>query len=259
VPQVAVVVPAPTRWVEHAAGWAAHRPWLAVIAALALVAHIAARNVVASWRHRYHATDARLVTIAPPPEVDPAAAAALWANLAGILTPSHRRRILHGVPHVVFQYSWTGRQLLISLWVPGSVPEGAVEAAVRGAWPGAATTTEAATDPIPAAVDAQTGGHLLPVAAEWLPLRTDHDADPLRALMAAGSQLHGGEYACVQVLAPARLPPPGEPGAARGRQVARGQDRPADHQPRVAAAVADRGVPTRPLQYRPDLGAGGAA
>jgi len=32
-------------------------------------------------------------------------------------------------------------------------------------------------------------------------LRTDHDADPLRALMAAGSQLHGGEYTCVQILA----------------------------------------------------------
>jgi hypothetical protein len=90
--------------------WAAHRPWLAVVAALALVGYIAARNVVASWRHRFHATDARLVAIAPPPEVDPAAAAALWANLAGILTPARRRRILHGVLHVVFQYAWTGRQ-----------------------------------------------------------------------------------------------------------------------------------------------------
>jgi hypothetical protein len=172
--------------------WAAHRPWLAVVAALALVGYIAARNVVASWRHRFHATDARLVAIAPPPEVDPAAAAALWANLAGILTPARRRRILHGVLHVVFQYAWTGRQLLISIWIPGSVPQGAVEAAVRGAWPGAATTTVAATDPIPATVGAQTGGHLLPLYAEWLPLRTDHDADSLRALMAAGSQLHGG-------------------------------------------------------------------
>src|SRR5205823_13836052 len=85
------------------------------------------------------------------------------------------------------------------------VPAGAVEAAVRGAWPGATVTTTDATDPIPEKVDAATGGHLLPVAAEWLPLRTDHDADPLRALMAAGAQLHGGEYACVQVLArPAR-------------------------------------------------------
>jgi len=187
--------------VEHAALWAAHRPWLAIVPAVVLVAWIAGRNLLASWRHRHHAADARVVTIAPPPQVDPAGAAALWANLAGVLTPSRRRRILYGTPHVAVQYAWTGRQLLISLWVPGSVPQGAVEAAVRGAWPGAATTTAPATDPIPAEVDAQTGGHLLPVAAEWLPLRTDHDADPLRALMSAGAQLHGGEYACVQILA----------------------------------------------------------
>ena len=195
-------VPAPTRWVETATLWAAHRPWLALLLPVALVCYIAGRNVRASWRHRHHATDARLVTIAPPPQVDPTNAAALWANLAGILTPSRRRRLLYGSPHVVFQYVWTGRHLLISIWVPGTVPHGAVEAAVRGAWPGATvTTTEPADDPIPAKVDAQTGGHLLPTAAEWLPLRTDHDADPLRALMAAGSQLHGGEYTCVQILA----------------------------------------------------------
>ncbi len=201
VPSTAVPVPAPSRWAEHVLLWAAHRPWLAILPPLALVCWIAGRNVAAGWRHRRHAADARLVTIAPPPQVETANAAALWANLAGILTPSRRRRILYGTPHVVWQYAWTGRQLLISLWVPGTVPHGAVEAAVRGAWPGAAVTTEPATDPIPANVDVATGGHLLPMAAEWLPLRTDHDADPLRALLAAGSQLHGGEYAAVQILA----------------------------------------------------------
>jgi len=196
------ISPPGARWVEHAALWAAHRPWLALLLPLGLVMYIAGRNLLDSWRHRHHAADARLVTIAPPPQVDPANAAALWANLAGILTPARRRRLVHGTPHVVFQYVWTGRHLLISIWVPGTVPHGAVEAAVRGAWPGATVTTDQpAPDPIPAKVDAETGGHLLPTAAEWLPLRTDHDADPLRALMAAGSQLHGGEYACVQVLA----------------------------------------------------------
>ncbi len=201
VPSTAVPVPAPSRWAEHVLLWAVHRPWLAVLPALFLVCWVAGRNLVGGRRHRHHAADARLVTIAPPPQVETANAAALWANLAGVLTPSRRRRILYGVPHVVWQYAWTGRQLLISVWVPGTVPHGAVEAAVRGAWPGAAVTTAPATDPIPAQVDAQTGGHLLPVAAEWLPLRTDHDTDPLRALLAAGSQLHGGEYAAVQILA----------------------------------------------------------
>ncbi|WP_412769016.1 type IV secretory system conjugative DNA transfer family protein [Micromonospora zamorensis] len=185
-----------------AAGWATQRPWLAAVAAGGLIVWIAARNLVEIGRHRRHARGARLVTIAPPPEVDPHSAPALWANLAGVLTPSRRRRLLHGAPHVVWQYTWSGRQLLISIWVPGTVPAGAVEAAVRAAWPSAATTTDdKPPPPIPLGARPAAGGHLLPVYAEWLPLATDHDTDPLRPLMAAGAQLKSGEYACVQVLA----------------------------------------------------------
>ncbi|MFC4092290.1 type IV secretory system conjugative DNA transfer family protein [Micromonospora sp. GCM10011541] len=172
------------------------------MAAAALVVFVAGRNLLALWRHRRHADGARLVTIAPPPEVDPHSAQALWANLTGTLTASRRRRRLYGSPHVVWQYTWTGRRLLISVWVPGTVPPGAVEAAIRAAWPGAACTTDdTPPPPMPIDVPAAVGGHLLPTAAEWLPLHTDHDNDPLRALMSAGSQLRAGEHACVQVLA----------------------------------------------------------
>ncbi|HEX8629932.1 MAG TPA: DUF87 domain-containing protein [Catenuloplanes sp.] len=182
--------------------WAIGRPWLLAVAAGLLIAWVAARNVLAGWRHRRHATGARLVTIAPPPEVDAHGSAAVWANLAGTLTPSRRNRLLYGTPHVVWQYTWTGRQLLISVWVPGTVPPGAVEAAIRGAWPGAACTTEAdAPPPIPLEADPAVGGHLLPQQPEWLPFNTDHDSDPLRALMSAGAQLRPAEHACVQVLA----------------------------------------------------------
>ncbi|MEO3780487.1 DUF87 domain-containing protein [Micromonospora sp. B11E3] len=185
-----------------AAAWAAQRPWLLAVAATALAAYVAGRNLLALWRHRRHADGARLVTIAPPPEVDAHSAAALWANLAGTLTPSRRRRWLYGSPHVAWQYTWTGRRLLISVWVPGTVPPGAVEAAVRAAWPGAACTTDdTPTPPIPLDLPAAVGGHLLPIAAEWLPFATDHDNDPLRALMSAGSNLRADEHACVQVLA----------------------------------------------------------
>ena len=76
------------------------------------------------WRHHRQAHGARLVTIAPPPEVDPAGAGALWANLAGTLAPSWRRRLVYGTPHVVWQYAWAGRQLTIIVWVPGTVPAG---------------------------------------------------------------------------------------------------------------------------------------
>ncbi len=190
------------RWVLDAAGWVAQRPWLLAVAASMLVAFVAGRNLLQLWRHRRHAAGARLVTIAPPPEVDPHGAAALWANLAGTLTPSRRRRLLYGSPHVVWQYSWTGRRLLISVWVPGTVARGALEAAVRAAWPGAACAVEdSAAPPMPLGVPVAVGGHLLPAAAEWLPLHTGHDNDPVRALMSAGSQLKADEYACVQVLA----------------------------------------------------------
>ncbi|MET7752372.1 DUF87 domain-containing protein [Micromonospora sp. NPDC005367] len=189
------------RWVLDIAAWTVQRPWLLAVAAAVLLAYVAGRNLLARWRHHHHADRARLVTIAPPPEVDPRSAAALWANLHGTLTPSRRRRLLYGTPHVVWQYTWTGRRLLISVWVPGSVPRGAVEAAVRGAWPGAACTIDYSPGP-PMPLDATAvGGHLLPYAAEWLPLTTDHGNDPLRALMAAGSSLRADEHACVQVLA----------------------------------------------------------
>ncbi|MEV0133696.1 DUF87 domain-containing protein [Dactylosporangium sp. NPDC050688] len=198
--------------------WTAGRPWLlAVIAAALLVAWVAGRNVLDGWRHRHHATGARLVTIAPPPNVEEHNAAALWANLHGVLTPSRRHRLLYGCPHVVWQYTWTGRQLLISIWVPGTVPPGAVEAAIRAAWPAAATTTDPdAPPPIPLQATAAVGGHLLPQAAEWLPFNTDFDADPLRALIAAGAQLRPREHACVQILT--RPAPPRR--AARARRAA---------------------------------------
>ncbi|MFI7075057.1 helicase HerA domain-containing protein [Micromonospora sediminicola] len=192
----------PAAALVDAAVWATQRPWLAAVAAGLLIVWIAVRNLVEIWRHRHHAHGARLVTIAPPPEVDPHSAPALWANLAGVLAPSRRRRLLYGAPHVVWQYTWSGRQLLISIWVPGSVPRGAVEAAVRAAWPGSATTTdENPPPPIPLDAHPAAGGHLLPVYAEWLPLSTDHDTDPLRPLMSAGAQLKPREYACVQILA----------------------------------------------------------
>ncbi|MEV6523148.1 type IV secretion system DNA-binding domain-containing protein [Longispora sp. NPDC051575] len=190
---------------EDTTRWVIDRPWLAAIAIAALFAIVAARNLIATQRHRHHAAGATQVTIATPPDVDLAVARALWANLAGILTPSRWKRLLYGTPHLVWQYAWAGRQLTISIWVPGTIPPGIVERAVRGAWPSAScTTSDQPADPLPAA-PAAAGGHLLPTAAEWLPLASGHDIDPLRAVFAAGTGLHDGEHAAVQILArPAR-------------------------------------------------------
>jgi hypothetical protein len=128
------------------AGWFADRPWLAVVLALAVVVVVAvdhtARAAVWRWRHRRLSTHAHQILITPPPEVDAAGAAAWWANLHDLLSPSWRRRLLYGVPHIAVEYRWSGRQLTIVVWVPGTVPAGPIAAAVRAAWPGAACTID---------------------------------------------------------------------------------------------------------------------
>jgi hypothetical protein len=181
--------------------WLVHRPWLALVATAAVAVWVAARVLIAGWRHRHHSNHAQLVTIAPPPEVDLAGARALWANLSGTLSPAWRRRLLFGTPHVAWEYQWTGRQLTISLWVPGTVPVTAVEAAIRGAWPGAATSRQPTTAPVPVDAPVAAGGQLLPAYPEWFPFAIDHDTDPLRAVVAAGHGLRDHEHACVQILA----------------------------------------------------------
>ena len=191
----------PSLFVAHTAMWFVHRPWLALVATAAVAIWVAGRVALVGWRHRRHADHAQLITIAPPPEVDPAGARALWANLSGTLSPSWRRRFIYGTPHVVWEYQWIGRQFTIRLWVPGTVPVAAVEAAIRGAWPGAATSQQPVASSIPADAPVVAGGQLLPAYAEWFPFATDHDADPLRAVVAAGTGLRDHERACVQILA----------------------------------------------------------
>ena len=187
---------------ESWTSWVTDRPWLAVVAALGLVVYVFGRDQLLAWRHRRLVDGARWVTIAAPPEVDEHSAAALWSTMTGVLTPSVWRRRVFGTPHVAWEYTWTGRTLTIRLWVPGTIPPGAVESAVRGAWPACTVAVdETAGPPIPAAVAEQAGGALWPQETDVLPLRTEHEADPLRALLSAGAGVRHREHACVQILA----------------------------------------------------------
>src|SRR6266511_5862488 len=181
--------------IQQTAGWVAHRPWLAGVAAAAVVAGIAVDAAVRGARHRRLARHAHQVLITPPPEVDPAGAGAWWANLYELLAPAPWRRLLHGAPHVAVEYRWAGRQLTIVVWVPGTVATGPIAAAARAAWPGASTTVADADAPMPERARAE-GGALAPALPAWYPLEVDHDADPTRALVAAGSGLHATERAC---------------------------------------------------------------
>ncbi|MCW3819801.1 type IV secretion system DNA-binding domain-containing protein [Micromonospora sp. DR5-3] len=193
-------MPAPT-WPDVVWHWLITRPWLGVIAAAAIVDAVVAHDQLLAWRHRRFAAGARWLTIAAPPEVTAEAAAAFWTTLMGVLTPSVWQQRVFGIPHVGWEYTWSGRALTIRVWVPATVPHGAVEAAVRAAWPAATMTTEDAAAPIPVQVGEQVGGAHWPQRPDGLPLRSDHDADPLRALLAAGAQVRDREYACVQILA----------------------------------------------------------
>ncbi|WP_144118351.1 type IV secretory system conjugative DNA transfer family protein [Catellatospora sichuanensis] len=181
--------------------WIVARPWLGFIAAAAIAGYVFGHDQLLAWRHERYATGARWLTIAAPPEVTEEAAAAFWTTLVGVLTPSVWRRRIYGIPHVGWEYTWTGRALAIRVWVPGTVPPGAVEAAVRAAWPAATLTSEDAAAPIPLTVGEQVGGAHWPQSADVLPLRTEHDADPLRALLSAGAEVRHREHAVVQILA----------------------------------------------------------
>ncbi|GLL03712.1 type IV secretory system conjugative DNA transfer family protein [Dactylosporangium matsuzakiense] len=191
--------------IQAAAGWTVHRPWLAAVAVLLIVTGTIVHGQVQSRRHQRLARHAQQIQITPPPQVDPAGAAAWWANLYEILAPSRWRRLLYGIPHIALEYRWSGRELTLHLWLPGTVAARTVAAAVRAAWPGASATITDATDPVPIPAPGNAvrdeGGTLAPAMPAWYPLAVDHDADPTRALVAAGSGLTPGERACVQILA----------------------------------------------------------
>ncbi|MFI6093502.1 type IV secretory system conjugative DNA transfer family protein [Streptomyces sp. NPDC051218] len=174
-------------------------PWLAPGTALISAALLATRIAVHRRRQQTFAEGARLVTILAPPTVPGKGGEVLWAQLSGLLRPWHQR-LLHGQPHVGFEYAWDTGGLTIRLWLPGSTPTTLVRRAVEAAWPGAHTTLSDAAPPFPADHRC-TAGALRLARPEVLPLRTDHKDDPLRALLQAATGMTEGEHALVQLLA----------------------------------------------------------
>ncbi|MFF4775469.1 helicase HerA domain-containing protein [Microtetraspora fusca] len=174
--------------------------WRVAIAAFAFASLLTAVcRLLWRLRHVRLARDARLVEISCPPQADLAGAAALWAHLVGLLRPAWKRFLL-GQPHLAFEYVGDAAGVRIQMWMPGSIPNGIIEKAVQSAWPGATATTRPALTPLPLHA-AATGGRLALGQAEHLPLKHDHDADPLRALLGAMSGLAHGQHVTVQVLA----------------------------------------------------------
>ncbi|WP_308315442.1 type IV secretion system DNA-binding domain-containing protein [Streptomyces sp. ISL-100] len=182
------------------ASLAASWPWFAPITVMTVAGASLARTALLHRRQRAFCDQARLVTILAPPTVPATGGEVLWAQLSGLLRPRYQR-LLHGQPHVGFEYAWSTRGLVIRLWLPGSIPTALVRRAVEAAWPGAHTTlTDIAAPPFPATYRC-TAGTLRLARPEILPLRTDHAEDPLRALLQAATGMSECEHALVQVLA----------------------------------------------------------
>ena len=142
----------------------------------------------------------------------------LWRTLLGLHRPRWRRA-LFGQPHVAVELAADADGPRMQVWVPGGVPPGLIEHALTAAWPGTRVDEQPAAPPVPT-TGTGTGGTLRLAGPDWFPLRTKHEVDPARPLLAALSGLRAGESACVQVLArPA--PPVADPaGPFRGGEAA---------------------------------------
>lgn len=149
-------------------------------------------------RQQALADGARLVSILAPPVVAERGGEVLWAQLAGLLRP-WPQRLLHGQPHLGFEYACNSAGLAIRMWLPGTIPVTLVRRSVEAAWPGAHTTVANVEVPFPAG-HLCTADTLRLARPEVLPLRTDHKTDPLRALLQAATGMGEAEHALVQVL-----------------------------------------------------------
>lgn len=200
--------------------------WL-VIAGLGCVAVAAGVWVIRRWsailtrRKARWAHGARFVEILPPPVVEVHGATAFWSQLAGLARdPWPRWR--HGQPHITFEIHARSGRLRIGCWVPSVISPRRIEHTVRAAWPGALTRTHRLdipnplgdTNPHPDPTGTDTSdtaegrrGPVGVVCAGWLPLgrhpvwplRTEHDTDPLRAVLGALTGLKPGQTACIQI------------------------------------------------------------
>ncbi|MDF5754837.1 hypothetical protein P3X83_19740, partial [Spongiactinospora sp. TRM90649] len=190
----------PDALVEVVMSWlAGHGSWLVLTASAAVVAVAVVGALLSRVRQRAMNDGARCLEILAPPAADLPGAQALWSNLLGLLRPAWKR-FLFGQPHLVFEYVFGVGGVRIRMWIPGTVPQHLVEHAIEAAWPSARTTQLDATPPLPLEGQA-TGGQFILARDERLPLKHDHDHDPLRALLGAGVGMPTWQHAAGQILA----------------------------------------------------------
>lgn len=88
------------------------------------------------------------------------------------------------------------------MWVPGLVHAGQVRQLAETAWPGASAEVRPGPAPaLPAGVTVEGGELSASGGRDWLPLRTKHQADPLREVLGHGLYVGAGDLLMVQVAA----------------------------------------------------------
>ncbi|MFI9559137.1 type IV secretory system conjugative DNA transfer family protein [Nonomuraea endophytica] len=190
----------PDAFLDHLTAWFLAHAWqLAAWLIGAECALLLIRLLLVRLRHNHLSRNARCIEILAPPVADLSGAEALWGNLIGLLRPAWKRLLL-GQSHLAFEYLFSADGVRLRLWVPGVVPQRLVEHAIEAAWPAARTTVTTPGTPVPCTGQA-IGGQFTPARDERLPLKHDHRADPLRALIGAMVGMPTWQHAAVQVLA----------------------------------------------------------
>ncbi|WP_405087764.1 hypothetical protein [Microbispora sp. NBC_01389] len=189
----------PSALLSTAYAWLETHLWHVIAFLVGLdVGQLLVGQALVRLRHWPWSRGARCVEILAPPVADMPGAEALWGNLIGLLRPAWKR-VLFGQPHLAFEYVFGVGGVTIRLWVPGVIPQHLVEHAIEAAWPSARTEVREATPPVPL-TGLSYGGQLKIARTERLPIRHDHNTDPIRALVGAAVGMPTWQRAAVQIL-----------------------------------------------------------
>lgn len=170
--------------------WGDLTDWLGAVAPLVVVASVTLAAValfvitLIRLRDRRLTRDGRRIRILPPPDVPVDGASVLWTALHGLIRPRWKQ-LLMGQPSLAWEVVAQSDETEISLWVPGVVPLHLVERALDAAWPGA-SLVEAESDDLLNPGDGLLAGAQMTLArAEWFPIGTGPDGDPLRVALSS--------------------------------------------------------------------------
>ncbi|RJQ77647.1 hypothetical protein D5S17_14580 [Pseudonocardiaceae bacterium YIM PH 21723] len=190
-------------WEQVIQFWHDHQLPIALTASLVLAITMSIlRNRQIARREWHHC--ARVLEVLPPADLTVRdtlhGAQRLWRDLHAT-TRSRLQRFLEGHPPLALEFWLLPGEIHARLWIPGTIPAGRAEAALRAAWPGCSIEQipEDALSPQATTVGGTVGLH----RAEQFPLdlaMSTVDAEVYRPWEALAAGLDRNECAVIQVL-----------------------------------------------------------